>query len=94
MKNSLRNQGINSQITVTCSIPNSAICLVNSNCQCSVSICQNGWLRARLPDNTEFTKYFTSGNVTFNSDTKAGTANAYISCRDDKKEYYSAIEIK
>lgn len=55
-------------------------------------ICQNGWLRARLPDNTEVTKYFTSGNVEIDS-TVSGTATGYISCLDDGKEYPVSFEV-
>jgi hypothetical protein len=76
-----------------CSIPSSASCIANISCVCSVTNCQNGWLRARLPDNTEFNKYFTSGGVTFNSGFVKGIANAYISCIDDGKEYSFKINV-
>jgi len=70
-----------------CTIPSSPSCDVNTICECEVTVCQNGWLRARLPDNAEFVKYFTSGSVAFNTGSATGDGVGYISCRDDGKEY-------
>ena len=77
---------------ITCTIPSSPTCKTGS-CQCSVEICQNGWLRARMPDNKEVLSYITSGNVVFNAGSTKGTANGYISCKDDGEEYSVEIEV-
>jgi len=79
---------------ITCSIPSSPNCNVSTNCQCNVTICQNGWLRARMPDKTEVVKYFSSGTVSFNTGSVTGAATGYISCIDDKKEYVASINVK
>jgi serine protease AprX len=81
------------RLTLTCKTTESTNCLVNSTCQCSVSNCNSGWIRARLPDNSEFAKYFTSTGFLIDSGSKSGTANGYISCNDDGKEYSTPIQI-
>jgi hypothetical protein len=80
--------------TLFCSTPGSTTCLVNTDCQCSISNCNSGWIRGRLPDNSEFTKYFTSTSAFIvNSGSKSGTVNSYISCNDNKKEYPISFQI-
>lgn len=75
-----------------CAIPSSPTCSTGT-CQCTIETCQNGWLRVRTPDNNEITKYFVSGNVEINTGSSSGTANGYISCNDDGKEYPVSIQV-
>jgi hypothetical protein len=84
---------INFKSISECNIPSSAVCKVNSKCLCKITNCNLGWIRARLPDNSEFTKYFTPTGFFISSGTKSGTANGYISCNDDGKEYPTSIQI-
>jgi subtilisin family serine protease len=80
-------------IELGCDIPDSTECSVSSMCSCSVNNCNSGWIRARLPDEREFVKYFTDGKASFNSGSTKGTTTVYISCLDDAKEYSYSFSV-
>jgi hypothetical protein len=79
---------------VSCSIPSSQNCNVNTNCECGITNCQKGWLRLKMPDKIELVKYFSGGEVSFNTGSTTGTATGYMDCLDDMKEYSLSIDVK